>query len=190
MADRMQVLTLCKRTAWMNDRIESNPALRKPQPSDRADLNKALYMLAYLGAIDMALYDLVQELTDAGLYRHALKAQINRTMQIVGNANGRANDTLKVVNNGKRVRQYTEMYEYAYNKIQRHILLEAPERAYNIVRALTRLFTKAYDAVGRRTNHTYLRDAAEALKRIDIPQIADRNIDTIIERAVNIVLPD
>ena len=112
----------------MNDRIESNPALRKPRPNDRADLNKALYMLAYLGAIDMALYDLVQELTDAGLYRHALKAQINRTMQIVGNANGRANDTLKVVNNGKRVRQYTEMYEYAYNKIQRHILLEAPER--------------------------------------------------------------
>lgn len=189
MADRIQMLTLCKRTAWMNDRIETHPELRKPRPTDRGDLNTALYMLAYLGAIDMALYDLVQELDDAGLYRHALKAQVNRLMRTVASANGKACDILKAVNNGNRVRQYTDMYEYTYNKIQRHILLDAPERAYNIVRALTRLFAKAYEAVGRRTRHTYLRDAAEALKRLDIPQIADRNIDNIIERAVNIVLP-
>lgn len=190
MADRLQILTLCKRTAWMNVRIESNPALRKPQPRDRADLNTALYMLAYLGAIDMALYDLVQELTEAGLYRHALKKQINQLTRIVGNANGKANDILKAVNNGHRVRQYSDMYEYAYGKVQNHVLLQAPERAYNIVRALTRLFTKAWDAVGRRTRHVYLRDAVEALARLDIPQIADHNIDSIIERAVKITLPD
>ena len=90
-------------------------------------------MLAYIGAIDMALYDLVDELTEAGLYRHALKAQVNRIMRIVAHANGQANAILQRVNDGKRVRQYTDMFEYTYNEIQTHVLLKAPERAYNIV---------------------------------------------------------
>jgi hypothetical protein len=74
--------------------------------------------------------------------------------------------------------------------VQAHICLEAPERAYNIVRALTRLFCKAYDAVGRRTRHTYLGDAATVLKRLNIPQITDHNVDVIIERNVQIVMPE
>lgn len=188
MADTLQTLTLCKRMAWRNIQLKENPHLRKEQPRDRADLNTALYMLAYLGAVDMALYDLVQELTDAGLYRHAVKAQVNRIMRVVAQANGQANAILQLVNDGNRVRQYADMYEYAYNKAQEHILLEAPERAYNIVRAFARLFTQAYDAVGRRTAHTYLREASQALKHLDIPQIPDRYVDNIIERAVQIVM--
>lgn len=190
MADTLQTLTLCRRMAWRNIQLEENPRLRPPQPRDRQDLNTALYMLAYLGAINMALYDLQQELTDAGLYRHAIKAQVNRIMRTIGQANGMASDILQKVNDGQRVRQYADMYEYTYNEVQKHILIEAPERAYNIVRALSRLFIKAYDAVGRRTSHTYLRDAAEALKRLDIPQITDRNLDNIIERVVQIKLPE
>lgn len=188
--NNVEALLLAKRTAWHNIQLEENPALRKPQPRDRADLNTALYMLAYIGAINMALYDLVDEITEAGLYRHALKAQINRIIGVVGNANTRANDILRKVNNGQRVRQYADMYEYAYNKVQEHILLQTPERAYNIVRALTRLFVKAYNAVGRRTSHTYLRQAADILQRLEIPQIVDHNIDAIIEKAVEIGLPD
>ena len=187
---KVDALLLAKRTAWHNIQLEERPELRKPQPRDRADLNTALYMLAYIGAINMALYDLVDEMTEAGLYRHALKAQINRIISVVGNANGRANDILRQVNNGERVRQYADMYEYANNKVQAHVLLQAPERAYNIVRALSRLFIKAYHAVGRRTSHTYLRQAAGVLQRLDIPQIKDHNIDAIIERVVEIGLPD
>ena len=82
------------------------------------------------------------------------------------------------------------MFEYTYNEIQTHVLLKAPERAYNIVRALTRLFVEAFDAVGIRTKHIYLRDAAEVLKRLEIPQIQDHNIDVIIQRNVEIVLPE
>ena len=172
----------------MSHHLRSNAINRKAQPHDRADLNTALYMLAYLGAINMVLYDLQQELTDAGLYRHALKAQVNRIISIIGKANGNASDILKAINNGKRVRQYVDMYEYAYNEVQEHILLEAPERAYNIVRALSRLLNKGYEDIGRRTTFVYLREAVEVLKRLDIPQIPDRNIDSIIERAVQIRL--
>lgn len=186
----MDGLMLAKRTAWMNVQREEHPEKRPGQERDRKDLITAMYMLAYIGAINMALYDLRDELTDAGLYRHALKAQINRIMAVVGHANGCANEILQLVNNGQRVRQYADMYEYAYNKVQAHICLEAPERAYNIVRALTRLFCKAYDAVGRRTRHTYLGDAATVLKRLNIPQITDHNVDVIIERNVQIVIPE
>lgn len=172
----------------MSHHLRSNAINRKAQPHDRADLNTALYMLAYLGAINMALYDLQDELTDAGLYRHALKAQVNRMMRSVGQANGRANAILQKVNGGQRVRQYADMYEYAYNEVQEHILLTAPERAYNIVRALSRLLIKGYEDIGRRTTFIYLRQTIEVLKRLDIPQIPDRNIDSIIERVVQIRL--
>lgn len=183
-AQEKDSLLLAKRTAWMNVQREEHPE----QERDRKDLNTAMYMLAYLGAVNMALYDLQQELTDAGLYRHALKAQVNRIIRIIGQANGNASDILKAINNGKRVRQYVDMYEYAYNEVQEHILLEAPERAYNIVRALSRLLNKGYEDIGRRTAFAYLREAVEVLKRLDIPQIPDRNIDSIIERVVQIRL--
>lgn len=89
-----QEMLLIRRTAWMNIQIEDNPSIRKPKKRERDDLIKAMYMLAYIGAIDMALYDLVEELTEAGLYRHSLKAQVNRIMRIVAHANGQANAIL------------------------------------------------------------------------------------------------
>lgn len=157
-----QEMLLIRRTAWMNIQLEDNPSLRPVKKRDRDDL----------------------------IYRHALKAQVNRIMRIVAHANGQANAILQRVNDGKRVRQYTDMFEYTYNEIQTHVLLKAPERAYNIVRALTRLFVEAFDAVGIRTKHIYLRDAAEVLKRLEIPQLQDHNIDVIIKRNVEIVLPE
>jgi predicted TPR repeat methyltransferase len=78
-----QEMMLIRRTAWMNIRLEENPALRPPKQRERDDLITAMYMLAYIGAIDMCLYDLVDELTEAGLYRHALKKQINHIMRTV-----------------------------------------------------------------------------------------------------------
>jgi hypothetical protein len=166
-----------------------HPALRKPKPTDRDELVTAMYMLAYIGAINMALYDLIDELTDAGLYRHAIKRDVNRALKVVGNANNLASSILKAVNGGKRVRQHSDMWEYAYNKVQDHIKLEPPLRAYNIVRALTRLFTDAYNEVGRKTSHLYLREASDVLQRLVIPSLKEYPIiDTIIKNAVQIEL--
>lgn len=184
---RIDRLMLVRRTAWRNMQIEEHPELRKPKPTDREAVSTALYMLAYIGAIDMAIYDLVDELTEAGLYRHGTKATVKRIAEIVAKANGEASDILCHVNGGERVRQYSDMYEYAYSRTQEHVLLAPPERAYNIVRAYARLFSKAYETVGRNLSHTYLDKASKALKRLDIPQLKDHNIDTIIERAVQIV---
>ena len=149
-----------------------------------------MYMLAYLGAIDMALYDLKEALEDNGLFRHKLKYDFNRVADVVAKANGLANAILKAVNNGERVRQYADMYEYAYNATQNSILIkENPtNRSYSIVRALSRLFIEAYNKVGVRTNHIYLRDVAKILPLIDVPQFTDHNIDCIISKAVQITL--
>lgn len=40
----------------------------------------------------------------------------------------------------------------------------------------------------RKTSHLYLRDAAEVLKRIDIPSLKDYKVDAIIEKVVQIEL--
>lgn len=185
MATTTQTLDLARRSKLMS----IHPTFRKPRPSDREELVTAMYMLAYIGAINMALYDLIDELTDAGLYRHAIKRDVNRSLKVTGNANGLASDILKAVNNGKRVRQHSDMYEYAYNKVQEHVKLEPPLRAYNIVRSLTRLFTDAYNKVGRQTSHVYLREASDVLLRLEIPQLTEYPIiDTIISNAVQIEL--
>lgn len=185
MATTTQTLELAHRSMLMH----IHPAFRKPKPTDRDELVTAMYMLAYIGAINMALYDLIDELTDAGLYRHAIKRDVNRALKVVGNANNLASSILKAVNGGKRVRQHSDMWEYAYNKVQDHIKLEPPLRAYNIVRALTRLFTDAYNEVGRKTSHLYLREASDVLQRLVIPSLKEYPIiDTIIKNAVQIEL--
>lgn len=177
-----------RRTAWLNASYEDNPALRPKRQSDRADLITAFYMLAYLGAADMALLDLEQELQDANLYRHGIKRMMTRTMQVVGNANGLASDILKEMNHGVRVRQHSDTFEYAYNKIQENVLLtdQPLNRAYSIVKALARLFSEAYNKVGRKTNHYYLQEASVILSRLDIPQLKDFNLDPIISNNVRI----
>lgn len=186
---QLRELQLMKRTAWMNDQLERNPPERPNDARDEQDLTTAMYMLAYLGAIDMALIDLQEELENAGLFRHALKYNFNRVVKTVSKANGLANCILKAVNNGERVRQYADMYEYAYNATQQRILIDAPHnRSYSIVKALSRLFTEAYNKVGIRTNHRYLGDVANILPLIDVPQFTDHNVDCIIRKAVQITI--
>lgn len=183
-------MSLMKRTAWLNASYEMNPSLRPPKPTDRQELVTAMYMLAYLGAIDMALIDLEEELTIAGLYRHALKRDLNRIHKIVGDANGYASDILKAVNNGTRVNQYVDMFEYAYNKVQKCIRLDDKplDRAYSIVKALSRLFTEAYIRVGAKTNHRYLGNVSKVLAKFEIQQLTDYNLDCIISKNVVISL--
>lgn len=186
----LQQLRLMHRTAWMNDRLERNPALRPPKKSDRDDLITAFYMLAYLGAIDMALFDLIDELQDANLYRHNVKNIINRIVKVVGDANGLASTILREINGGVIVKQHSDMYEFTYNQVQEHISIEPPHRAYSIIKAMSRLFVDAYNKVGAKTNHYYLKDAANILPRLDIPQLKDYKIDFIISRCIQLEIAE
>lgn len=186
MTTPIQELQLIRRTAWLNIQREIQP----PKDADRKDITTAMYMLAYLGAIDMVLYDLIAEANEKGIYKHKVKHSIGRVHKVVASANGLANSILTNINDGVRVRQYTDMYEYAYNKVQKHILIEPPHRAYSIFKALARLFTKAYNRVGTKTNHHYLRKVVDALPLIDIPELKDHNVDFIIGTAVQIELCD
>lgn len=179
-------LQLMKRTAWLNMQKEMMPP--PPDKDDKQDITTAMYMLAYLGAMDMVLYDLIDEATAIGVYRHNVKHSIGKVKDAIATANGLANSILKSINNGVRVRQYSDMFEYAYNEAQKHILIESPNRAYSIFKAMARLFTEAYNKVGVKTNHRYLRKVVNVLHLVDIPEMRDYNIDCIIRSAVQIEL--
>lgn len=182
---QLRELQLMKRTAWMNIQLEENH-IRKPSSCEDKEITKAMYMLAYLGAIDMTLYDLIDDLEDAGLYKHSIKHSVNRVAKVVAKANGLADRILKAVNDGQRVRQYADMFEYAYNTVQKCILITPPHRSYSIIKALSRLFIEVYNKVGVKTNHHYLADVAKILPIIDIPQLNDHYIDCIIRKTVQI----
>lgn len=187
---QLRQLELMKRTVWMNiQRIDKPSPERQRDVKADKDLTIAMYMLAYLGAIDMALIDLKEQMQEAKLYKQSLKYNFNRVERVVSTANGYANAILQAVNNGVRVKQYADMYEYAFNATQDSILIEHPaNRSYSIVKALSRLFIEAYNKVGVRTNHRYLGDVAKVLPLIDIPQLKDHNVDCIIRNAVHITL--
>lgn len=57
----IQELKLMKRTAWMNIQREVHPPVQSNSAQEKKEITTAVYMLAYLGAIDMTLYDLVED---------------------------------------------------------------------------------------------------------------------------------
>lgn len=179
---------LMKHTRLMNARRAIYPPVKPHNAIEEQDVQTAMYMLAYLGAIDMILIDLEEDLINEGLYKHKLKYDLGRVKRAVANANGFSNSLLKAINDGKRVRQYADMYEYAYNTAQSCIRVEYPDRSYSIFKALSRLFIEAHNKGGVKYKHFRLGDVVKILPIIEVPQLKDKNIDFIISKAVQIII--
>ena len=180
---QLQQRELMKRMAWVNIQNEIHPPERPQDANDRKALTKAMYMLAYLGAIDMAIYDLIDEMEAIGKYRHANKRNINRARDIILNAHNTSYKRLYNYDFGG-CKQYNDAMEVYYKAINDCVALEAPERAYNIVMAICRLQAKKR---GKVTIRTY----APSFEVDKIPQmleglgIKDYHLDNIIEQRIN-----
>ena len=72
---QLRQLELMKRTRLMNARRAIYPPVKPHNAIEEKDVQTAMYMLAYLGAIDMVLYDLEDDLQKEGLFKHTLKVQ-------------------------------------------------------------------------------------------------------------------
>lgn len=185
---QLRQLELMKRTRLMNARRAISPPVKPHNAIEEKDVQTAMYMLAYLGAIDMVLYDLEDDLQKEGLFKHTLKYNIGRARKAIANANGFVCTLLQVLNGGNRVRQYSDLYEYAYNTAQSCICVEYPNRSYSIFKALSRLFIEAHNKGGIKYKQFHLGDVVRILPTINVPQLQDKNIDFIITKAVQIII--
>ncbi len=118
---------LMKHTAWMNTRLIE----RGPRPEDERYVPLAVRMLTLVGCLNYAMLDLESELTASGLFRHETKRRYTQARTLVAQAHGIAWSMLRKIDD-RAARQYNDKTDEAYRTISGCILLEAPQRSYNI----------------------------------------------------------
>lgn len=173
-----QELLLCRRMAWR----DMQP--HKPRPEDVKYTADAIRMLNYIAALNYAMLDPEEELTAAGLFRQDVKRRVNQVSEIVRGIHERSWRMLATISDNA-TREYNDCTDWCYRKVQGAVLLEAPERAYNIVVALCRLVEK----YNKKISPCYLFHPALPIYRIpsilECIKLTDYHIDNIIDMAVD-----
>ena len=141
-------------------------------------------LLLLFAALDIAITDVAQEFADAGLYRHAVKRELNAIEQIVMTTYKALYTKLQTVEKEMTRKAYDYWMVRVSDAIDNSILLTPPKRSYNIAVALARLIVKRNDSLGRfivAEAHP-MRHVVTRLERINVVQ--DHHIDFIIERTI------
>ena len=166
-------------TAWQN--CQPKP-FHLPDSVEEKQNYEAVIWMTLLAALDYFIYDLIEEMEDAGKYRHANKRNINRARDIIMKAHNTFYKRIFNYDFGG-CKQYNDAMDVYYKAINNCIALEAPERAYNIVVAICRLQAKQR---GKMIAHSF----APSLEVDKVPQmleglgIHDYHLDNIIEQRV------
>lgn len=166
-------------TAWQN--CQPKP-FHLPDSVEEKQNYEAVIWMTLLAALDYFIYDLIDEMEDAGKYRHANKRNINRARDIILKAHNTFYRRIFNYDFGG-CKQYNDAMDVYYKAINDCIALEAPERAYNIVVAICRLQAKQR---GKMIVHSF----APSLEVDKVPQmleglgIHDYHLDNIIEQRV------
>lgn len=141
-------------------------------------------LLLLFAALDIAITDVAQEFADAGLYRHAVKRELNAIEQIVMTTYKALYTKLQTVEKEMTRKAYDYWMVRVSDAIDDSILLAPPKRSYNIAVALARLIVKRNDSLGRfivAEAHP-MRHVVTRLERITVVQ--DHHIDFIIEKTI------
>lgn len=179
-------LQLIKRTAWMNMQIEERRRrgeMPEPEAVTEACAAKARRGLEYVACLNSVAIDLEMELTEAGLFRHAAKRTVREIQQIAAQVHQQA---WVMLNDYKRGvgRIYDARMESVEAAIDGAILLQAPERAYNIMAALVRLIAGINDELRPYNwDFFYARELAAIGPKLARLGIKDYHVDEIVEIA-------
>lgn len=177
----LQQAQLIKRTAYQL-------ATQKREATEEENqqyLPYAVQVLMYTAACHSALWDMVGELEDAKLFKHYTKRYVQMAINKVGYVH---NALYKVM--GSHSDYFGEWYNYhlerADNSIAECVLLSAPERAYNVVRAFMRMAIYANNKCGRFKCPAVanIEEASRFLDNCKLP-IEDHRIDNILARAID-----
>lgn len=166
---------LMKRMAWRN----LQP--RKPSEADAIYVPTAVQMLTCIACLDYAMCDMEQELTDAGMMRHAVKRAFVRCFNEVVEVHSIAARMLGQISTVAE-RQYNDQLEEAWRVIDGCILVAPPHRAYSIVSALCRIIEKLNLKLSGRYDFAPARGLYRIPHQLSCSCLTDYNLDSIIER--------
>lgn len=168
---------LIKRMAWQN----MQP--RKPRAEDAKYVPTAIRMLTYVACLNYAVCDLETELSAAGLLKHEVKRTFGIIQGQVQKVHQQAYEMLCKASE-TAARQYNDKLDEAYRAIDSAVLLEVPERAYNIVVSLCRLVEKLNGALAGRYDFAPARVLYRIPAMLGCAKLQDHRIDRIIEMSV------
>lgn len=167
---------LIKHTAWMNTRLLA----RGPRPEDERYVPLAVRMLTLVGCLNYAMLDLESELTASGLFHHETKRRYTQAQTLVAQAHGIAWSMLRKIDD-RTARQYNDKTDEAYRTISGCILLEAPQRSYNIVLSLCRIIGSLNGRISGRYDFNPAKPLVRIPDLLECTGIEDCKIDGIIE---------
>lgn len=162
---------LMKHTAWMNTRLIA----RGPRPED-----ERYVPLTLVGCLNYAMLDLESELTASGLFHHETKRRYTQAQTLVSQAHGIAWSMLRKIDD-RAARQYNDKTDEAYRTISGCILLEAPQRSYNIVLSLCRIISSLNGRISGRYDFNPAKPLVRIPALLECTGIEDCKIDEIIE---------
>lgn len=167
-------------TAWQQ--VQPRKRLT-PTPAEDALNKEAVIMVTLLAALDMFIYDLIDEMTECGKYRQGNKRTINRARDIILHAHDKFYRTIYNDSFGG-CKAYNDAMEAFYRSIDKCVALTPPERAYNIVVAVCRLQAKQREKLGSRYYYAPSADVEKIPSMLSSLGIEDFCLDNIIERCV------
>lgn len=169
----LQEAQLIKRTAWRNMQD------RKPSKDDEKYVPKAVRMLTFIACLNYAMLDLGDELSEAGILRHVVKRRYNMAADLVQRVHSIAYGMLVRISE-KAGREYNDKMDETYSRIQSCVMLQPPERAYNIVLALLRLITSLNVELTCRYDFAPARKLKAIPSMLSVCGIKDYAIDNIL----------
>ena len=126
------------------------------------------------------MLDLESELTASGLFRHETKRRYTQARTLVAQAHGIAWSMLRKIDD-RAARQYNDKTDEAYRTISGCILLEAPQRSYNIVLSLCRIISSLNGRISGRYDFNPAKPLVRIPALLECTGIEDYRIDEIIE---------
>lgn len=169
-------MQLIRRTAWMNLQILD----RGPSEADAKYVPIAVRMLTMVACMGYAVLDLEAALADAGKLRHQVKLRMGQIRHMTEYAHGTAFNMLHSVNPAAS-RQYNDKTDEAYRTISGCILLEAPQRSYNIVLSLCRIIGSLNGRISGRYDFNPAKPLVRIPDLLECTGIEDCKIDGIIK---------
>lgn len=157
-----------------------------PTEEQERQNKEAVIMVTLLATLDYFIYDLIDEMVEAGKYRHNNKRMLTRSKDVILHAHDRFYKAISTYDN-KGCKQYNEAMDLFYKSINDCIKLETPERAYNIVVAICRLQAEQDKKL---KYHTYLpsREVAKIPQWLECLDIKDYHLDRIIEQSIRPII--
>jgi hypothetical protein len=170
---RLKEALLIQRMVWRS----TQPS--EPTEKDLEYNRKAVRMLTFIACLNYAMLDLGDELSEAGILRHAVKRRYNMAVEIVQRVHSVAYRMLTRISL-QAGREYNDKMDETYSRIQSCVMLQPPERAYNIVLALLRLIGALNKELTCRYDFAPARELAAIPSMLSDCGIKDYGIDNIL----------